>query len=88
MTESENQEPVQILSDEAQALTGACSPKATAEAIRRCQVGRGSASYAESRKETAEETRRRREEEKKLEDEEEMKKVKELIRKTLGSVMG
>eukprot|EP00520_Triparma_pacifica_P001651 CAMPEP_0118635706 /NCGR_PEP_ID=MMETSP0785-20121206/2217_1 /TAXON_ID=91992 /ORGANISM="Bolidomonas pacifica, Strain CCMP 1866" /LENGTH=300 /DNA_ID=CAMNT_0006526753 /DNA_START=138 /DNA_END=1037 /DNA_ORIENTATION=+ len=83
-SEVENKEPVQILSDEAQGLKGACSPRETAEAIRRCQVGRGSASYAESRGETAEETKKRRELEVMKEDGEEMKRAKELIRKTLG----
>ncbi|GMH46912.1 hypothetical protein TrRE_jg12226 [Triparma retinervis] len=86
--EEGEKEPVQILSDEAQGMVGACSPLETAAAIKRCQVGRGSASYASSLGETAEETERRRKEERKEEDKEEFKQQKELIRKTLGSVMG
>lgn len=80
--------PVQILSDEAQGLKGACSPLETAAAIKRCQVGRGSASYASSLGETAEETEARRRKEREVEDKEEFKAQKDLIRKTLGSVMG
>jgi len=66
----------------------ACSEEATLEAIRRCQVGRGSTSYAEARGESKEETEERRRVEKEVEQSDEAKKERELIGKALGSVMG
>ena len=80
--------PKQILSDDIQKLNAACTPEETWEAVKKCQVGRASASYAEANLETPEETAARRKKEEKLENTEEAKKAKELIRKTLGSVMG
>mmetsp|Transcript_24531 Transcript_24531/g.53149 ORF Transcript_24531/g.53149 Transcript_24531/m.53149 type:complete len:290 (-) Transcript_24531:124-993(-) len=66
----------------------ACSAEETLEAIRRCQVGRGSTSYAEARGESREETEKRREKELKVEESDEAKKERKLIGKALGSVMG
>jgi len=66
----------------------ACSSSETLEAIRRCQVGRGSTSYAEARGESKEETEERRKKELEVEESEEAKKERELIGKALGSVMG
>jgi hypothetical protein len=66
----------------------ACSEEATLEAIRRCQVGRGSSSYAEARGESKEETEERRKKEVEVEQSDEAKKERELIGKALGSVMG
>jgi len=66
----------------------ACSEEATIDAIRRCQVGRGSSLYARARGESKEETKKRREKEMKIEQSDEAKKDRELIRKALGSVMG
>ena len=66
----------------------ACSEEATLKAIRRCQVGRGSSSYAEARGESKEETEERRKKELEVEQSDEAKKERELIGKALGSVMG
>jgi hypothetical protein len=66
----------------------ACSEEATLDAIRRCQVGRGSSSYAEARGESKEETEARRSKELEVEQSEEAKKERKLIGKALGSVMG
>jgi len=68
--------------------TAACSEEETLEAIRRCQVGRGSESYAEARGESREETEKRREKELKVEQSEEAKKTRERVARALGSVMG
>jgi hypothetical protein len=81
-------EIVQILADDVQSDPAACSPTATWEATRRCQVGRGSASFAVAVGETAEETRSRREREELLENSEESKLMRDLIASTLGAVMG
>ena len=59
----------------------ACSQEEINEAIKRCQVGRNSASYAIAMKETPEETQARREKEIVIEESEETKKAREQIRK-------
>lgn len=66
----------------------ACSQKAMGEAIKRCQVGRNSASYAVAMKETSEETQARRAKEILIEESEETKRAREQIRLALGSPMG
>eukprot|EP00518_Triparma_eleuthera_P006262 CAMPEP_0182468872 /NCGR_PEP_ID=MMETSP1319-20130603/16165_1 /TAXON_ID=172717 /ORGANISM="Bolidomonas pacifica, Strain RCC208" /LENGTH=294 /DNA_ID=CAMNT_0024669119 /DNA_START=98 /DNA_END=979 /DNA_ORIENTATION=- len=66
-TEEDQDKAVQILSDDIQALPSACTPDETLAAIRKCQVGRGSASFAEANLETPEETKKRREKEEELE---------------------
>lgn len=68
--------------------SAACSEEETLMAIARCQVGRGSASYAEAKGETPQETERRRAEERTVEESEEARKERALIGKALGSVMG
>jgi len=65
-----------------------CSEKATLDAIRRCQVGRGPSSYAEARGESKEETEARRSKELEVEQSEKAKKERELIGRALGSMMG
>jgi len=86
-TQDDN-EVIQILSDEIQSLPTSCTPEETLAAIKKCQVGRAAATFAEANLESPEETSKRREEEEKLENTEEMKRMREVIRKTLGSVMG
>lgn len=66
----------------------ACSQQEIDDAIKRCQVGRNSASYAIAMKENPEETQARRAKEILVEDSEETKKAREQIRKALGSPMG
>lgn len=66
----------------------ACSAVEQAEAIRRCQVGRNSASYAVARKETPAETEARRSKEILVENSEATKRAREQIRLALGSPMG
>ena len=66
----------------------ACSQKEMVEAIKRCQVGRNSASYAVAMKETSEETQVRRAKEILIEESEETKRAREQIRLALGSPMG
>jgi len=66
----------------------ACSEEETMEAIRRCQVGRNSSSYAVAMKETHEETLARRAKEIKIEESEETKQARIQIRRALGSPMG
>lgn len=66
----------------------ACSQEEIEEAIKRCQVGRNSASYAIAMKETPQETQARRAKEIVIEESEETKKAREQIRKALGSPMG
>ena len=68
--------------------TAVCSEEETLEAIRRCQVGRGSESYAEARGGPREENQKRREKELKVEQIEEAKKTRERVARALGSVMG
>ncbi|GMH85617.1 hypothetical protein TrVE_jg5194 [Triparma verrucosa] len=85
---SEDDQVVQILSDEIQSLPTSCTPEETLAAIKKCQVGRAAATFAEANLESPEETSRRREEEEKVENTQEMKQMREVIRKTLGSVMG
>ncbi len=80
--------PKQILSEDIQSDPAACSPEETAAAVAKCQVGRGSATYAEAKLETPEETARRRAKEEEEENTEEMVEARLLIRKTLGAVMG
>jgi len=75
------------MKDELRSDPAACSPEATLAAIRHCQVGRGSASYATAMNETAEETKERRAKEIVVEQSEEAQKAKMLIRKVLGSIM-
>lgn len=69
-------------------MPSACTPDETLAAIRKCQVGRGSASFAEANLETPEETKKRREKEEELENTEEMREARAVIKKALGSVMG
>ena len=59
----------------------ACSQEEIDEAIKRCQVGRNSASYAIAMNETPEETQARRAKEIVIEESEETKKAREQIRK-------
>mmetsp|Transcript_20619 Transcript_20619/g.48634 ORF Transcript_20619/g.48634 Transcript_20619/m.48634 type:complete len:299 (+) Transcript_20619:151-1047(+) len=66
----------------------ACSKKEMDQAIKRCQVGRNSASYAVAMEETPEETRARRAKEILVEESEETKRAREQIRLALGSPMG
>jgi len=66
----------------------ACSQKDMIEAIKRCQVGRNSASYAVAMNETPEETQARRAKEILIEESEETKRAREQIRLALGSPMG
>lgn len=77
-----------VLEDDLQSDPAACSAEETLAAIRKCQVGRGSSSYATALGETAEETAARRSKELLIEQSEEAKKDRLLIRKALGSVMG
>jgi len=65
-----------------------CTLEDTLSAIRRCQVGRGSTSFSTALGETEEETTCRREKELAIENSEEARKARELIRQTLGSIMG
>ena len=79
---------VKILSDDLQALPEACSAEETLAAMRTCQVGRGSGSYALALDETAGETRERRAREEEEENTPENAEKRKLIEKVLGSVMG
>ena len=79
---------VQILDEETQADVGACTAEETFRAIKSCQVGRGSAFFAEALMETAEETAARRKEEVEKENTEEMREARRTICKALGGVMG
>lgn len=81
---NENKAPGVEMSDD----PAACSQKEMAEAIKRCQVGRNSTSYAVAMKETSEETKARRAKEILIEQSEETKKAREQIRLALGSPMG
>jgi len=82
-TENEISTQAEISDDPA-----ACSRQEMEEAIKRCQVGRNSASYAVAMKETPEETEARRAKEILVEESEETKRAREQIRKALGSPMG
>lgn len=82
-TENETSSQVELSDDPA-----ACSQQEMEEAIKRCQVGRNSASYAVAMKETPEETEARRAKEILIEESEETKRAREQIRKALGSPMG
>ena len=66
----------------------ACSQEDMVKAIKRCQVGRNSASYAVAMKETPEETQARRAKEILIEESEDTKRAREQIRQALGSPMG
>lgn len=66
----------------------ACSQQEIDKAIKRCQVGRNSASYAVAMKETSEETQSRRAKEILVEESEETKRARDQIRQALGSPMG
>lgn len=66
----------------------ACSQEEIDEAIKRCQVGRNSASYAVAMNESPEETQTRRAKEILVEESEETKRAREKIRRALGSPMG
>mmetsp|Transcript_3384 Transcript_3384/g.8047 ORF Transcript_3384/g.8047 Transcript_3384/m.8047 type:complete len:290 (+) Transcript_3384:124-993(+) len=81
--ENETSTKIEISDDPA-----ACSREEIDEAIKRCQVGRNSASYAVAMKETPEETETRRAKEILVEESEETKLAREQIRKALGSPMG
>merc|ERR1712194_37219 len=61
----------------------ACSAEDIANAIRMCQVGRNSSSYAVALEETPEETAARRAKELIVENSAEAKKARELIRRTV-----
>jgi hypothetical protein len=77
-----------ILSSEMESEPGACSASESEAAMRTCQVGRGSGSYALALNETSDETASRRLKEEEYEQSDEMKQRREVIRKALGSVMG
>lgn len=66
----------------------ACSQQDMIEAIKRCQVGRNSTSYAVAMKETSEETKARRTKEILIEESDETKLARIQIRQALGSPMG
>mmetsp|Transcript_25840 Transcript_25840/g.29776 ORF Transcript_25840/g.29776 Transcript_25840/m.29776 type:complete len:271 (+) Transcript_25840:81-893(+) len=66
----------------------ACSADEIRNAVKRCQVGRGSASFSSALGEVPEETIKRRAKEVKKENSKEALRARLLIRKALGSVMG
>lgn len=91
---SKKEQPATTIENETSTTTeisndpAACSQEEIDEAIKRCQVGRNSASYAVAMKETPEETEARRAKEILVEKSEETKLAREQIRKALGSPMG